>query len=252
MKKILKKYFPKWLRILIIILTMIIALYALFVYKCNKECVAYYLLDEFVIAPILFEDTIYFQDDFYVPVYDGPRECEIKGNVQFWSLCPYRKEKRDITFYFEYLLLNKIAVVRKDVERNNIIVTGFDSRGYTKASLLEDENRMEALFEEYDDFVLVDIHGLNKKYIIPKQLVVDLEEEYGECDYDIQDFADMSPQYYINADFYAAKGQSEPALDSSMIYVAIIFYKDGDYYYCNSKNKIQGELLERLSSVWEN
>lgn len=37
MKKILQKYFPKWLRILIVILTMILTLYALFVYKCNKE-----------------------------------------------------------------------------------------------------------------------------------------------------------------------------------------------------------------------
>lgn len=251
MKNLLGKYFPDWLRVLVVIMITVFVLYALFIYKCNKECVAYYLLDKFTIAPILFEDTIYFQDDFYVPVYDGRKECEIQGNIQFWSMCPYRKNKKYSNSYLSYLLLNKIAIVVQDTERKNILVTGFDNRGYTKASLLEDEARMKALFEEYDAYVLKDIHSLNKSYIIPKQLVIDLEEKYGECDYAIQDFVDMYPQYYINADFYS-KGQSGPVLEPSMIYVAIIFYKDGNYYYCNSKNKIQGELLERLTSVWEN
>ena len=250
MKYILQRYFPRWLRILSIILITIFSLYALFIYKCNKECVAYYLLDKFTIAPILFEDTIYFQDYSYVPVYDRRIESEVLGNIEFWSMYPYRKGNTYISSYLSYILLNKIAVDLEDTERNNVFVTGFDNRRYTKASLLEDESRMKALLEEYDDYILLDTHRPRKSYIIPKQLVVDLEKEYGKCDYDIQDFVNMSPQYYINADFYA-KEQSGPALEPSMIYVAILFYKDGDYYYCNSNNKIQGELLERLSSVWE-
>ena len=209
---------------------------------CNDNCKAYYLSQHnWSHGPICFENAIYFEDSM-VSLYQ-PNDCEVYGYIQFWNMHPKVKKNHHSFLLLDYFLLNKIG--GKDERKEHIQTMGAVYNGYTRADLLENEDRMKEILERNDDFVLIDDYNV---YPCSKELVIGMEKKYGVCSYDLNDFINMKP-YYLKVDI--SKNNDIYNDQMSSIYVATIFEEGGNYYYCNSHNLISGRLLNELKKVIE-
>ena len=129
-------------------------------------------------------------------------------------------------------------------------VTGAYSANYLKAACIEDAVRTQQLLEDYSSFMLLKRYNTSgDKYIFPEELIVELEQEFGECIYDVKDFDEMAETYYICVNTFF-QYDTPKAYDRH--YIATIFVDEqGNFYYCNSDNLINDEMSQKIKKIFE-
>lgn len=249
----------------IIIKTIIICIPIIFILvkfgqyaqKCEKECVAYTIT-----SAILFQDEIYFDNDTYVNKHWNGEMAKCYGNILSRELYDCRNRTiKSFLGYTHYLLKATLWVDESDKEYTHIYRRGGISGGYSKSSFLEEEERIKEIFKEVSSFIVLneDPDFEQRCCLIDKEILVELEKEFGECEYYVDDFLEMEASYfvYVNPYFYdegtieeLKRFCDEMSLDASHYISTIFTDKEGNLYYCNRDNLIEGELADKIKEIF--
>lgn len=235
----------------------------IYVRKSDKEFVAYYF-DDYRFDPIVFQNEIYFTDEAYSYGEGWNIETDAKkyGRITNRNLYEKKGKKKLLPEYIiSYLIVNQIWADKNDNSYEHLIIRGGDGNEYSKVSYLENPSRIQKLLEKYSSFILVSKNDTwHKKCLISKELIIELEMQYGECDYILEDFYEMSEAYYIYVNpFLLYQGSNEELKAAgerdrhvSGRYIATIFVDDeGKLYYCNRDNLIDDEMTQKIYAVLE-
>lgn len=235
--------------------------YGRYVQKCDKECVAYYLGGS-TFEPILFQQQIYFPNDIPVLQNDWNHELgQEYGIVKSSRLYKVRNKFKLPGDYLLYLLVCQLWVDAADIEFTHVYITGGNMGAYSKVTFLEKSERIEELLGRYSSYIMLSKYKTNKKqYLLPKEIIIELEREFGECEYFETDFEEMKEAFYIYVNPYFQEGgtnadvrrMAEEGLHDTGHYISTIFMdEEGTLYYCNSNNVIAGGLAEEIKEVLE-
>lgn len=163
--------------------------------------------------------------------------------------------------YLGYIIMCRIWVDVEDKDLEHAHVKGVLQEQYTRVDLLENEERTKEILDECSSFILVSKNNTDERQcLIDKEIVVELEQEFGECEYFVKDFEKMKEAFYICVNPYL-KGEATneeikelAAKDwfTSAHYIGTVFMdEDGQLYYGNGKNLIGEELKEQIKAIIE-
>ena len=211
-----------------------------------------YTVGDFYVDPIVFQDELYFpiREEYpYGDDYDSA--CmEVCGYMGSKSLYENRGRIEELLDGLDYIMLDTVCTDTRYKNYEYLQVEGGSPNEYAKASCLEDNKRVQQLLNTYSSYILMQKgHTSEDKYLFPEELIVELEQEFGECSYDVKDFEEMEAAYYI---FVNPFFQNEDAPSAKRYYIATIFMDDnGNFYYCNSNNRISDEISQKIRWVLE-
>lgn len=140
---------------------------------------------------------------------------------------------------------------------------------YISQERIEMPERIDEIMKKYDDFLIEkqEVTYEDKmpavdnitKFTVEKVFVEELEAQYGEVTYNIDDFSDIQELIFIKAgcisdeeflNKYTENGYFAVGdfYDTEMpeIFVGIIIKKDEEYYYGNLNNRMAHDLVEQL------
>ena len=221
--------------------------------KSDKECVGYQLGSD-DIHPIVVCDELYFPiaESEYPYGEDWNKEScmELYGNIKTQHLYDKRGEIKNPLEYLGYVVLKQVWVDKRYDKLDYLKDEGAYHANYLKAERMEDERRTQQLLEDYSSFMLLNRYNTSgDKYICPEELIVELEQEFGECIYNVNDFDEMKETYYICVNTFF-QYDTPKAYDRH--YIATIFVDEqGNFYYCNSDNLINDEMSQKLKKIFE-
>lgn len=169
---------------------IILIFYGRFVYKCDNETVAYFI-GHFGFNPILLHDELYFPDPAHFYNYEED-ELKYYGYIKDYSLYEKRNKMKTIWDYFWYISMCQIWVDVEDKDLEHAHVRGGYCEQYTHIDLLENEERTKEILDECSSYILVSKNNTDERQcLIDKEFVVELEQEFGECEYFVKDFEKM-------------------------------------------------------------
>ena len=210
-----------------------------------------YMVGGFDVDPIVFQDELYFPIKEYPYGDDYDSTCmEFCGYMGSKSLYENQGKIVELLDGFDYIMLDRICTDTRYKNDEYLQVEGGSPNEYAKASCLEDNERIQQLLDTYSSYILIQKgHTSEDKYLFPEELIVELEQEFGECSYDVKDFEEMEEVYYI---FVNPFFQNEGAPSAKRYYIATIFMDDnGNFYYCNSNNQISDEMSQKIRWILE-
>ena len=203
----------------------------------NKDAKAVW---KFHSSPIIYQDDLYcYSDNFSFDKENAAKETIKLGSKDLF----YDQNDTDQTVL---------------IESNDEV-----NRTYVKASELESEEYVQNVFNTYDDYILVKNNALGKVYderqVIDKEAVMKLEEKYGAITYRLEELKRAEEVYFVQAgcktyeeflDKYCdgKAFQVGDYYDTEMpeIYVGILFRIDNTWYYGNTDNRVDDEILQLL------
>ncbi|SDH40316.1 hypothetical protein SAMN05443529_1131 [Desulfosporosinus hippei DSM 8344] len=133
---------------------------------------------------------------------------------------------------------------------------GHDSTRYTKAEFLENPGLVKQALQDYSRFVLCNddnVKGI--RILIDKELLVELENKFGNINYRTEDFKNYDKLYYIYVDSPSGYTDSDDGkeilevFDNPIVYMGCIFVVNNKLYYGNMNNNITGELADMLKNI---
>lgn len=224
----------------------------------NIDWVGYQVGDN-DLEPLVIQDELYFP----IPSYPFGEYYHKDSCMEFLGiLCSrnyYEKKINVIEGYLYYI--TRIEVwVDKRYENQDYLQTWLEYNEYAKASCLEQPERTRQVFEKESSYIMISNYDTRKNQcIIPKEMVMELEEQFGECTYDRKDFTEMAEIYYITANPYFDNGSNkelklELAKELPLVgdYIGTIFVDEEEhFYYCNRDNVINNEMTQKLKKVME-
>ncbi len=193
--------------------------------------------DKYKHAPILFGKDIYFPSSYDFP---DDRNTESLGEIL----------PQNAGFLIK--LINQDYVIADKTDENQTHIKtggGDDITRYTKAEFLENQKLVNKHLEEYERYNLFNDED-NQTISIKKEIVVELEDNYGEIDYNADDFIKCDAVYYILAESKNTKTANrdkddkdfEGSVEEPVIYIGCILKRVDNYYYGNQKNQIDEKL----------
>lgn len=194
----------------------------------SKKIVAKMLTSSIEYGPLEFQDYIYFPSKFK---FSDELNSNPVGTV----------EPKNMNFIIYLFMNHKIVTDKTDSSNTHIRTLGDDSRFYSKSEFLENANLANEAFEKYSRFALCGVNAKEMEDIqIDKDILIKLEERYGEIKYNKEDFDKANKIYYIYANYLNTQ-------DSE--FIGCIMDYQGNLYYGNLSNKIDKSLADLINKL---
>ena len=199
--------------------------------------VAQCLTDDSLLGPMSYKDTI------YIPVGET---LEYEENGKPLGYIGYQGQDCDSRFY-QLAISNVLYKGKSDM--NCLQMSGADSNTFCKAEIIEkntDWMNDEVFFIWDEDWI--GESSYNKDYTgyteCDSNFVRNLENQFGEVEYNISDFEDYDAYFTIRG--YETVKQAMEAEIPHGDWVGCILVKDNNFYYGNYENQITGISLQQL------
>lgn len=220
-----------------------------------------YTIGDYNFEPIVVQDELFFP----IPVYPSNANSEESG-MEFLgyigSKTLYENNGRiqGLLDGLDYIALDSVWTDSRYENREYLQVQGCFYNQYSKVSCLEDEERTRKMLEKKSSFILMSGYSIDENQcLISKEIVLELESEFGACTYDIEDLSQMEEVYYICVNPYFQEGTDadlkerlKERLPLVGHYIGTIFQDNkGDFYYCNKENKLDEQMTEKIKVTLE-
>lgn len=233
--------------IIVVLLAVIVYFFNAITYAANKikldnnSPVARRLTEDmYMRGPIEFMGDIYFPSSYSFP--------ESRNTNALGTLAPKNHDELSKMTLYTLIIADK-----DDVDYTHLKTFGDDTTTFTKADFLENPERIYNIINEYDRFVLVnDEVNKSNRYSIGNDIINELENTFGKVRYYAEDFNNASKRYYIYVESPTNPvigGSDRYIYDEPIVFIGLIYVNNGELYYGNMKNKIEGDLANRLTSI---
>ena len=203
--------------------------------KQSKNIVARYVTNEhYRYSPVQLNGEIYF-----------PSSYNFKDNDKLKSIG--HLGVKDQSLIKDILLdVGNVLVENNDSNYFHLSVQDDNSMNYSSAKYLQQSNYIETNMMNHTSFVLCkDNKNSESRIGIKKELLTALQEKFNRVNYSLGDFKNCKNIYYIYLDSPKEKIH-ERTFDDPIIFMGCIFVKDGNLYYGNLSNEINGDLKTQL------
>ncbi len=192
--------------------------------------------DAFEHGPIEFKGEVYFPSNY---TFTEERNSDILG-----KLAP-----KNVSNLLLLMINHNIIADKQDENFTHLKLQGDDVRTYTKAEFLENPSLTKENFEQYSNFIICNDDNVNKfRSSISKDLLIQLEERFGQIKYKLDDFNKYDKLFYLHVDPPKIKSGRDILIGPN-VYIGCIFLMGNKLYYGNMNNNIDGELYDDLMHI---